>query len=280
MEQGTGTAPEVAAPGAPLVWPSVVTLVLGLIGTLLSGCLLGAFLGQHADGRPMSQAELLASPTFVIIATAQSQLVLLVAVWKLPALLDDLGPETWRARVRWLPQRFNFLDVVLIAVPLQVIGSFVLLVLTQTDTQPGILASLRGASEATDASGFAVLVLVGAVAPGIGEELAFRGLLQRRLIERWGPLVGIGVSSLMFGLWHFDLRQGLMAVAIGLWIGWCAHRQKTVVNVAFAHVLSNAFALVANRNGFGGIAVHSVGAMIVSGVAAGLCVGLMWRRTR
>jgi uncharacterized protein len=69
------------------------------------------------------------------------------------------------------------------------------------------------------------LVFVAAVA-GIGEELVFRGVLQR-LFERWfdwrgwGWIAGLAASNVIFGLLHFltpayALLAGLMGVYFGL----------------------------------------------------------------
>jgi len=51
------------------------------------------------------------------------------------------------------------------------------------------------------------LAVAMAAAPGVTEELFFRGFVQVRLVERLGGLAGIAVTALLFGLLHFDLVQ-------------------------------------------------------------------------
>lgn len=98
-------------------------------------------------------------------------------------------------------------------------------------------------------------------------------------MERWGILVGIGVSAVLFGVWHFDLRQGLMAMPMGLWLGWCAQRQRTIVNVAFAHALNNGFAFSMSRLSSGEETNHPATGVVALALVGG-CAALMWRRTR
>ena len=41
------------------------------------------------------------------------------------------------------------------------------------------------------------------IAPGFGEEILFRGFLQRGLVSRLGPYRGVLLSAAIFGLAHF-----------------------------------------------------------------------------
>jgi len=229
------------------VWPSFLTLVLALVGILVSGGALGVFALVREGAHGASPAELMAKPGFLIAAAAISQVCLLLAVGFLPKVFGDVGEAGWRARVRWRPQTFSALDLVVCALGTQAVGAAALSALTLLEVKGGLLASMSGAARDTSPAQFALLLLFGAVAPGLAEELTFRGLLQTRLVERWGVVAGIAVSSVMFGLWHLDLRQGLMAMTMGVWLGWCAHRQRSIVNVAWAHVANNAFAFTLTR---------------------------------
>lgn len=75
---------------------------------------------------------------------------------------------------------------------------------------------------------FVVVVVVGPIA----EEILFRGILFRRLLRRWPPLLAALGSSLLFGAAHFDLvgstLMGLALVALyvrtrSLWVPVAAH---------------------------------------------------------
>jgi membrane protease YdiL (CAAX protease family) len=61
-----------------------------------------------------------------------------------------------------------------------------------------------------------LLLLALAVGPALNEELWFRGFLGRGLVGRYGPMIGILVTSVLFGVFHLNLVQGLYAVMLGL----------------------------------------------------------------
>ena len=261
------------------LWPSLVTLVVALIGLLIGSCLLGLLLGVPAAGEPVDVVALTQRPSFLVASAAISQLALFLAIKKMPARLDDVGPAGWYERVWWRPERFKVLDVLIIAVGVMSVGSLGLSLLSAAGVSGGILSQFESASRRSDPATKAWLLLFSAIAPGSIEELAFRGLLQSRLIERWGAPVGITVASLLFGLWHFDLRQGLVAVSVGLWLGWCAHRQKTVVNVGFGHALNNAVAIGLSSLALERSEPTAVSVMAMAATAA-TCLAAFWFRTR
>lgn len=283
MEEEAAVDPPVVSqvvtppPEPPAVWGSFVTLAIALFVIVFFSCFLGSFFAIREDGTPLTSEQLVRAPGFLIAAMALTQGVLLLAVWKLPAFLDDVGSAGWQERVHWRPDRFSVIDIVVIALGAQVIGSISLMLLSLGDVEGGVLTGMAQASKSSDPSGFALIILVGAIAPGFAEELTFRGLLQTRLVERWGATAGVLISSVVFGVWHLDLRQGAMAIAMGAWLGWCAHRQKSIVNGAFAHVLSNALAFSVSRFQPSG---GDVGGMGVAAAMGTVCVAIMWRRTR
>ncbi len=79
-----------------------------------------------------------------------------------------------------------------------------------------------------------------AVAPGVAEEIFFRGLLQRRLVARCGRWRGIALSAAGFGLVHLDPLQGSVAAASGFFLGWVGERLDGVRPTIAAHVTNNA----------------------------------------
>lgn len=77
------------------------------------------------------------------------------------------------------------------------------------------------------------------VLPGVAEELLDRGYLQRRLIRRWGPIAGIAVSSLIFGLAHLDPQHAAMTALLGVWFGVVAWRTHAVWPAMLCHAFNN-----------------------------------------
>jgi uncharacterized protein len=82
-------------------------------------------------------------------------------------------------------------------------------------------------------------VLTIAFLPGFGEEMLFRGYLQRRLLERWRPWQAIGTTSALFALIHLMLHTVVFAFPIGIWFGFVAWKTGTIWPTVLGHILIN-----------------------------------------
>lgn len=87
-----------------------------------------------------------------------------------------------------------------------------------------------------------VTFVVMTIVPGFSEELFFRGLLQRSLVAKWGPVAGIGIAAGIFGLVHIDPAQATGAALTGVFLGWVAWRSRSIVPAIAAHTANNALA--------------------------------------
>lgn len=88
-------------------------------------------------------------------------------------------------------------------------------------------------------SEFMLLLIVGSLAPGVCEEVFFRGLVLPRLAARHGALLGVVLSAALFGLVHRETVPVLGAAVTGLSLGWLALRSGTIVTGVIAHLLWN-----------------------------------------
>lgn len=93
----------------------------------------------------------------------------------------------------------------------------------------------------SDASGGALLgaVLALAVAPALGEEILFRGLVLGRLSARWGAPAGLLGSSLLFAGLHPDWPQAAAAAVLGLCLGALTLRTGSVYAAVLLHGTNN-----------------------------------------
>ncbi len=284
-EQGerVDVVPE-APPAKPFVWPSFVTLLLSLLAVLGSAVIVAVVvmgLAAWRGEKGVSPVDLMLRPGAIVLAAAATQLSLLFSVRVLPGLFKDVDAAGWYARVQWRPERFKPLHVLMAWLGTMAVGSLASVVLAPLQSKSDILTRFGEVARTADASTFALLLLFGAVAPGLAEEMMFRGLLQSRLISRWGPMVGIGLSALLFGVYHADLRQGLGAMTMGVWIGWFAWREGTIVNVAFGHGLNNASAFLLSRFMTNSDELDGRPELVVgSAVVLLVCIGVMALRTR
>jgi membrane protease YdiL (CAAX protease family) len=109
---------------------------------------------------------------------------------------------------------------------------------------PGPLDDIFGEMLRVDsARDWVMVLLAAAVVPALGEELLFRGFLQRGLERRLGPAPAIAISSVVFGVIHGPSRA-IAAALLGGLLGWMAWRANSVRPVIAAHFLSNASIVV------------------------------------
>lgn len=100
-------------------------------------------------------------------------------------------------------------------------------------------------------SGWIALILVVCVGAPIVEELFFRGLIQTRLVGRYGPVIGIGVTSVLFGAAHLigwdgpvTLVYALSIAGAGVALGTMRHLTGRLGTSMMTHCFFNAQALI------------------------------------
>ena len=92
-------------------------------------------------------------------------------------------------------------------------------------------------------AGAASLLVVGLLAPVL-EEMLFRGVLLRGFLQHYPPGAAIGLSALVFAVFHFTLSQLPVALLFGLFAGWLYWRTRSLWPCILAHVLFNSTAVV------------------------------------
>lgn len=89
---------------------------------------------------------------------------------------------------------------------------------------------------------FVIALLFIAVTPAICEEAMHRGLLLNAY-ERRGTIKAIVISSLIFGIFHFDITNLLGPIFLGLLIAYYVIRTNSIFAGVLAHFMNNAIAL-------------------------------------
>lgn len=144
--------------------------------------------------------------------------------------------------------------------------------LRATSHLPRYDAAIAGAPEVA----WPWLVLGLAIAPGIGEEVFFRGLIQRGLVHSVGRSAAIVIAAAAFGLMHGDPVHAAGAFGLGLYLGIVAELTGGTRAAITCHVLNNLAAV-------GGVAlpIGRLGesrAFAVAGVA--IAAGALWGASR
>ena len=89
----------------------------------------------------------------------------------------------------------------------------------------------------------AAVLFIG-VAPGICEEVLFRGYVQTGLSRRWGPWRGALVTAVLFGAMHLNFLQGAFATLLGLYLGLLTERTGSVIPAMLLHGMNNVLATI------------------------------------
>lgn len=95
-------------------------------------------------------------------------------------------------------------------------------------------------------SGFGLLMafVLGAILPAFVEELLFRGFLQRSLEEKMKYIHAIIISSVIFGIMHFNPIDLVPLIFMGFFLGTVAYATKSIFIPMMIHFLNNALAIM------------------------------------
>ncbi len=80
--------------------------------------------------------------------------------------------------------------------------------------------------------------------PAICEELLFRGYVQTRLTRSLGPVVGIGIASFLFAIFHLDLVHVVAVFPLGLFLGWITWQSGSIFPAMMAHFVNNVISVI------------------------------------
>lgn len=88
------------------------------------------------------------------------------------------------------------------------------------------------------------LLMIGVIA-AVGEELIFRGLIQRLLIEMIRNIhIGIILTAILFSAFHFQFFSFLPRVILGLILGYLMVYGRSIWYPILAHFVNNAMGVV------------------------------------
>jgi membrane protease YdiL (CAAX protease family) len=139
----------------------------------------------------------------------------------------------------------------------------------------GTLARFDEAVAEASGPSLAVAATTLGLAPAVGEELFFRGLLQRGLEARLGAVPAIALSALAFAAVHWDPLHAAAAFLLGLYLGAVARLAGSVRASMLCHAVNNLLAVGVGAVGFQGVPVAPATLLVV---LAGAGAALAWAR--
>ena len=87
-------------------------------------------------------------------------------------------------------------------------------------------------------------IFIGAVIPGISEELLFRGLVMRSFEERLRPLLAVGLTALLFGIVHFNPILLVPLAVLGTFFGMLTIVCDSIYPAMAGHAIFNSVSIV------------------------------------
>lgn len=94
----------------------------------------------------------------------------------------------------------------------------------------------------TDIGGLLSGMFVMAVAPGICEEIMFRGTIKSAY-DRLGYRKSVLLSAILFGVFHFNILNLIGPIFLGIILGILVNKTNSIFSSILGHTLNNAFAL-------------------------------------
>ena len=198
-----------------VVYYSFALLLLYYLGSYLQG-------QDLARGLVLTQLLIIALPVFILIRMLK---------------LD--GNEVLRLKA---PRLKEVLLVPFIAIPASILVALLSQVINTIYPFPEHYLKMLGGLFTMDLPLWASFLVI-AVAPGICEELMFRGFLIR-FFQKYGMRVSIVLSGLLFAAFHLDPFRFVPVLILGMILAYLTLRSGSIFNAMLSHTINNGFALV------------------------------------
>lgn len=248
--------PVTLAARAPRVWTVFLAYLLAMAASLGIAVIVMVAMATRFSMRTGRRIDPVALQTLIADPGVFLAILGLGAVTNAALALaaGGMAREPWRARLALAPPRRAAAGVALAcAGALGLALGFDALTSALRVRPSGTLELIRHALSAGAGRGshatalFLVGLVVMAVLAPVGEELLFRGYMQRRLVQRWGTAAGVLVTAGLFGLAHLDKLQSPFAMVLGVLLGWITVRADSILPALVAHATVNGWAVFATR---------------------------------
>lgn len=225
--------------------------VLGFVGVLLLGDWtsfaptrpgghIGRVVGQLSSG--IEPADRTIPLLWQMVALTPAWIGLLGGTWLFAKAMGRSTPG-WRMEFELSDIGTGVLAGVLLQVPLIPVLYYVItLLLGDLELSGRALSLVDRVDTPLEVAAIYLFVAVGAP---VVEELFYRGLVQHRLVERLGPVLGIGLAGLIFGAVHMSWIELPALALVGVVLGWLAWSTGRLGAPIIAHMTFNAFTLTA-----------------------------------
>ncbi len=203
--------------------PSInsVNILFLIVGLLL------LFVGSRAQRNDLYQGVIITEYLLILLPTI---IFLKVRGFSLKRVLK-LNPLS-------LKQFVYIFFIMVFAYPVAVFLNFIMIALVSSVSQ-AVPISVPIPDNFLD---YLIGLFVVAITPGICEEVMFRGTLQAAY-SKLSIKKGLIISSILFGIFHFNLLNLLGPIFLGLVLGIILIKTNSLYGSILGHILNNAFAM-------------------------------------
>ena len=228
------------------IFAVAAALIVGVIGFLVAAIMHNG-LQEPIQGNPQTQMNaMLEDPVLFIIMMLPNQLTFLffgvaLAVFSNSTFRNRLGLRKGRGSLgTWL--------VYIAATP--AVGIAISMIMNLLiDQESTNMQMVEDMIEAQKGSKLLIAIALIAIAPGICEEILFRGFSQHRLLKHWPAWVAILVSSVLFALAHVEPIHVMAVFPLGVWFGIIAWKTQSIIPCMICHFLNNLLSILALKFG-------------------------------
>jgi len=215
-----------------ILWPSLLYLGLSIIIGVIGGIIAGIYAAMH----DINAMDIALSGTFNLSLNMVVQ-ILTIAVC-LPIYLYNR--KHYYSKPKTKPSIkliiFSICFVLLISVPLDYLLTYIknnFLGETKLDLVNQLIS---------DANIYITILSASILAP-IVEELMLRGLTLNKALSRTNTITAILISSIIFGILHMNVIQGIFAFLIGIPLALVFIKTKSIIPCILCHLANNLIAV-------------------------------------
>ena len=213
---------------------------------MMMGIMIQLFAGSGGD---ISSALLLfqskiQEPEFLTIMTCVSTAAtaLVFGIWYKFKFANKKQKDEWQGLWKQSMNKRNVILFTLAAVTcyllaLDVITIMQILIPQAVEDFEDMMSMVTGGNEAVS------FLFVVFLAP-IGEECFMRGFIFRKLEKVFPVAVAIGIQACLFGIFHFNIVQGVYVILLGVVTGYVAYKYRSIIPCIFIHMVYNSSSFV------------------------------------
>lgn len=239
-----------------IIYPALIylgiSMVIQVISTFAS---INGFFSRFTGAETITFADGL---TFVdkmdkIVSENSVYITLVSAIITIPIMLFLMDRDVMKSKINKTyrkytkPEPFFYFPLCALAVA-SCIGVSAMVTLIPLDN---VLGSYGEVEKAVFSSNIIIQILATVIAAPIVEELIFRGLAYNRAKNYTDWLTAAVLSALAFGVYHFNLVQGMYTFIIGVILAYVYERYKTIIAPIVFHAVINLVTVLLNVTGIG-----------------------------